>query len=307
MSTGTETSPSVMAALSAELAAAAARVAPSIVEVLGRPRRPATGIVVGAERVITTAHSVDGDEGLKIRAHTGQTVQAAIVGAHAAADLVLMQAPGLDAPALTFDTKQTGVGSLALLSGRSSRGDARARLAMISGVSGPVQMRDGSRLDRLLVLSWSPYPGFSGSAVTAADGSLLGMATAALFRGTAVAVPAGVVQPALDEIARHGGVRRGFLGVSSQPVRVPERQRHDASAAGGLLILGLSEGGPADRAGLMVGDIMIEAGGAQLATPEDLLTLLTGDRVGRPLDIRLLRGGAVQTTAVTVGERPRRH
>jgi S1-C subfamily serine protease len=296
-----------MAALSAELAAAAARVAPSIVEVLGRPRRPATGIVVGPERVMTTAHSLDEGEGLKIRTPAGQTVQAAIVGAHHAADLVLVQARGLDAPALTFHTKQAGVGSLALLSGRSSRGDARARLTMISGVSGPVQMPDGSRLDRLLVLSWSPYPGFSGSAVTAADGMLLGMATAALFRGTAVAVPAGIVQSAIDEIVRHGGVRRGFLGVSTHPVRVPERQRQDASAAGGLLIVGLSEGGPAERAGLMVGDIMIEAGGARVAMPEDLLTLLTGDRVGGPLDVRVLRGGALQTTAVTVGERPRRH
>jgi S1-C subfamily serine protease len=296
-----------MAALSAELAAAAAGVAPSIVEVLGRTRRAATGIVIGAGRVIMGAHSVDGDEGLKIRTQTGQTVQAAIVGVHPAADLALLQADGLDAPALTFDTEQAGVGSLALLSGRSSRGDARARLTMISGVTGPVQMPDGSRLDRLLVLSWSPYPGFSGSAVTAVDGTLLGMATAALFRGTAVAVPTGVLQPAIDEIVRHGGVRRGFLGVSTQPVRVPERQRHDASAAGGLLILGLSEDGPADRAGLMVGDIMIEAGGAPLAMPEDLLALLTGDRVGRPLDVRVLRGGTMQTTAVTIGERPRRH
>lgn len=306
MNTSEATKRPLLAELSDALADAAARVAPSIVQVHGRPRRPAGGIVIAPGRVVTTAHSVEWDEGLKVRNHEGRTLAATVVGSHPGADLTLLDVPGLDNPALAFGRRAARIGELTLLSGRSWRGDARARLAMISGVSGPAQLPDGTRLEGLLVLSWSPYPGFSGSAVTGADGALLGIATAGLFRGTAVAVPGAIVEPSIDAIARHGGVRRGFLGVSSQPVRIPRRQRGALAQESGLLVLAVSEGGPADAAGLMVGDIMVEAAGAALASPEDLLAQLTGERVGHPLEVRVLRGEAVATIPVTVGERPRR-
>jgi S1-C subfamily serine protease len=296
----------VVTRLSNALAERAARIAPSIVQVHGRPRRPASGILIAAERVVTTSHSVEWEDGVKVRSHTGQLRSATVVGSDPGADLILLHVPGLDGVPIDFAATRPRVGELALIAGRSWRGDPRARLVMISGVTGPLQMRDGTRLDQTLVLSATPYPGFSGSAVVGADGSLVGMASAGLFRGTAMALPGAVAAAVVREVEQHGGARRGFLGVSSQPVRVPARQRQSAPGDGGLVVLDVVEGGPADRAGLMVGDIMVEAAGTPLRAPEDLLALLTPDRIDRALDLQVLRGAAVQSVAITVGQRPRR-
>jgi S1-C subfamily serine protease len=306
LGTPESTEPNIMSRLSSALADAAARIAPSVVQVHGRPRRPSSGIVIAPERVLTTRHSVEWEEGLKVRIDDGAMLEASSAGSDPAADLVLLKVPGLKAPVLTFAASRPRMGELALLAGRSWRGDQRARLGMISGVMGPVQLRDGTRMEQLLVLSPPPYPGFSGSAVVGADGALVGLATAGLLRGTAVALPAAVVTPILREIEQHGGARRGYLGVSSQPVRVPERQRSAVPGDGGLVVLGVVAGSPADRAGLMVGDIMMDAAGSSLRVPEDLLALLTPDRIDRDLDLRVLRGAAAETITVTVGQRPHR-
>jgi S1-C subfamily serine protease len=121
-----------------------------------------------------------------------------------------------------------------------------------------------------------------------------------------MALPGAVAAVLVREVEQHGGARRGFLGLSSQPVRVPERQRQPGAGDGGLVVLSVVEGSPADRAGLMVGDIMVEAAGGRLEAPEDLLALLTPDRIDRTLDLKVLRGATMQPMAITVGQRPRR-
>jgi S1-C subfamily serine protease len=199
------------------------------------------------------------------------------------------------------------MGELVLLAGRSWRGDPRVRLVTVCGSGGPLQMRDGTRIDRLLVLSAGPYPGFSGSAVISGGGKLLGVATAGLVRGTAVAVPGSIVSTAIEELEQHGGVRRGFLGVTSHPVRLTARQKELSKSDSGLVILGVADDSPAGEAGLLVGDILVQAAGARLESPEDLLVLLTPDRVHQPFPITVLRGTSVENVTVTVGERPRRH
>lgn len=296
----------VVSRLSSALADLAADVAPSIVQVHGRSRRPATGLVVGPERVLAASHSVHWEDGLQVRPDEGDVRAATSLGSDPATDLLLLHVPGLSAPPLEFSTITPRIGELALISGRSWRGDRRARLGMVSGLTGPLQVRDGTKLDQLLVLSPSPYPGFSGSAVVGADGALLGMATAGLLRGMALALPGEAVTRLVREMEQHGGSRRGFLGISSQPVRVPRRQRSGTTSDHGLMVLGIVDDSPADRAGVMVGDIMVAAAGEALRVPEDLLALLTPDRIDRTLDIQVLRGGVSETLPVTVGQRPQR-
>ncbi|HXE80626.1 MAG TPA: trypsin-like peptidase domain-containing protein [Vicinamibacterales bacterium] len=296
----------LFARLSREIADAAAAVAPSIVQVHGRPRGPASGMVVAPGRVLTTSHSVEWDEGVTVLTLDGARLEASIVGHARGADLVLLAVPGLKAPSVTLDGAAVRTGELALLAGRSWRGRPAARLTVIGSVAGPLMARDGTRIDEVLSLTTSAYPGFSGSALVGSGGAVAGIATAGLFRGAALAIPAGAARALVDSIERHGGVRRGFLGVTSQPVRVPARQRGSLATEHGLLVLGIAPDSPADRAGLLVGDIMVRAGGADLETPEDLLALLGPERVGQPLDVLVLRGGAQETVTITVGERPRR-
>jgi len=216
---------------------------------------------------------------------------------------VLLRVPTLEGHALTVADSALSTGTLGLVVGRTWSGHLRARLTTITALEGSVRVGRGTRLDRALGLDVGVYPGFSGSAVLLADGRLAGLATAGLVRATALALPAGHVRQVIDGIERHGSVKRGFLGITSQPVQIPERQRDGRSEAAGLLVTGVAAGTPAEQAGLLVGDIVVGFGGTSVDEPESLLALLTGDRVGHATPVAVLRGGRGLDVSVTVGER----
>ena len=274
----------------------------SVVQVHGR-RRPASGVVIAPERVVTTSHSVEWEDQTRVRTADGRLLAAQVAGRDAQLDLVLLRVPTLEGHALTVADSALSTGTLGLVVGRTWSGHLRARLTTITALEGSVRVGRGTRLDRALGLDVGVYPGFSGSAVLLADGRLAGLATAGLVRATALALPAGHVRQVIDGIERHGSVKRGFLGITSQPVQIPERQRDGRSEAAGLLVTGVAAGTPAEQAGLLVGDIVVGFGGTSVDEPESLLALLTGDRVGHATPVAVLRGGRGLDVSVTVGER----
>ncbi len=290
--------------LSSATAAAVSAVADRIVQVHGRPRRPASGIVVGADRVITTSHSVEWeDEHLIVRAADGRKLRAEIAGRDPRLDVVLLRVAALATSPIAFSSTPTPTGSLALVVGRTWAGRVQARLSVITDITGPVRSWGGAPYDRLLSLDLGPYPGFSGSAVVLPDGGLAGMATAGIFRGQGLGVPSATLQQTVDALEQHGGIKRGYLGVTSQPVKLPARQRAGGSLDSGLLILGVAPDSPADVAGLMVGDVLVGFDGHDVDDPETLLGLLTADRVGRDVPLAVVRGGTPHQVTVAVGER----
>jgi S1-C subfamily serine protease len=274
----------------------------SVVQVHGR-RRPASGIVIAPERVVTTSHSVEWEDHTRVRTADGRLLPAQVAGRDAQLDLVLLRVPALEGHALTVSDGAPSTGTLGLVIGRTWSGHLRARLTTITALEGSVRVGRGTRLDRALSLDVGVYPGFSGSAVLLADGRLAGLATAGLVRATALALPAGHVRQVLDGIERHGSVKRGFLGITSQPVPIPERQRDGRSEEAGLLVTGVAAGTPAEQAGLLVGDIVVGFAGTSVDEPESLLALLTADRVGQATPVAVLRGGRGLEVSVTVGER----
>lgn len=274
----------------------------SVVQVHGR-RRPASGVVIAPERVVTTSHSVEWEDHTRVRTADGRLLPAQVAGRDAQLDLVLLRVPALEGHALTVSEAAPSTGTLGLVVGRTWSGHLRARLTTITALEGSVRVGRGTRLDRALGLDVGVYPGFSGSAVLLADGRLAGLATAGLVRATALALPAGHVRQVLDGIERHGSVKRGFLGITSQPVQIPERQRDGRAEADGLLVTGVAAGTPAEQAGLLVGDIVVGFAGTPVDEPESLLALLTGDRVGHATPVAVLRGGRGLDVSVTVGQR----
>jgi S1-C subfamily serine protease len=274
----------------------------SVVQVHGR-RRPASGVVIAPERVVTTSHSVEWEDHTRVRTADGRLLPAQVAGRDAQLDLVLLRVPALEGHALTVSEAAPSTGTLGLVVGRTWSGHLRARLTTITALEGSVRVGRGTRLDRALGLDVGVYPGFSGSAVLLADGRLAGLATAGLVRATALALPAGHVRQVLDGIERHGSVKRGFLGITSQPVQIPERQRDGRAETDGLLVTGVAAGTPAEQAGLLVGDIVVGFAGTPVDEPESLLALLTGDRVGHATPVAVLRGGRGLDVSVTVGQR----
>jgi S1-C subfamily serine protease len=274
----------------------------SVVQVHGR-RRPASGIVIAPERVVTTSHSVEWEDQTRVRTADGRLLAAQVAGRDAQLDVVLLRVPTLEGHALTVADSALSTGTLGLVVGRTWSGHLRARLTTITALEGSVRVGRGTRLDRALGLDVGVYPGFSGSAVLLADGRLAGLATAGLVRATALALPAGPVRQVIDGIERHGSVKRGFLGITSQPVQIPERQRDGRSEEAGLLVTGVAAGTPAEQAGLLVGDIVVGFAGTSVDEPESLLALLTGERVGHATPVAVLRGGRGLDVSVTVGDR----
>lgn len=276
----------------------------SVVQIQGRPRHPATALVVGPERLVTTSHSVDWDE-IAVR-HPGGGLTATVAGRDVASDLVLLKVPGLAAPAVRWAERTPDTGELAVIVGRSWGGHLKARLTMLTRVDGPIRVGRGRTLERVLNLDTTPYTGFSGSAVLLPDGTVGGISTTGLLRGAGLALTADAIRPALDALERHGGIRRGFIGITSQPVAIPEGQQATGQGDHGLLVVGVAPGTPAAEAGVLVGDILVAFAGAAVSDPEGLLAQLTGDRVGTLATLTVVRGRAAVDLPLTVAERPAR-
>ena len=292
-----------LGALSAGMADAVEKVAGSVVRVNGRRRRSGSGVVYGRNTVLTASHVLEREEDLTVSLADGRNLSARFVGRDHSTDLAVLRVEGLDAEAAAPAEGEARVGQLALAVGGPSRGEGvRATLGVVSAVGGPVRAWRGPRLERYIQTDATPYPGFSGGPLIDVGGRVLGVMVSG-SRGTAFAVPADIAWRVAGTLEERGSVKRGYLGILSQPVRLPDGGRLGLTQKGGLLVVGVEDGSPADRGGLIVGDILATLDGQPVEDTDDLLVLLGGDRVGRSVPVKLVRGGELAEVEVTVGER----
>ena len=267
-------------------------------------RRPAAGILFDTDLVMAPARAI-GDDVAVVRHPDGQTIEGNVLGFAASHGLAVIRVPGLGARSAQA-AAEPRVGALAVAVGRTWSGGVMALVTNVAVVGGPLRTGRASAIERVIRLAMAPHGALTGGALVDGSGGWLGFVTGAAIRGTAVVLPAAIAVAAARQIAERGGARQGFLGISTIPVKVPERQRAGAPATHGLLISGVSSGSPADSAGLLVGDIITGFAGEPLEDPEALLTLLRGDRIGRPVTLSLVRGTERKDVDVTVGERSSR-
>ena len=292
----------VLVQLSAQSADAVEKVARSVVLVDGRERQAASGIVFADDLVLTAAHVLE-HENPEIETADGRRVKSQLVGLDRATDLAVLRVEGLglQAPVLAEGTPR--VGEYVLAVGRPSSGPPMASSGVISSVGGPVRTRDGSLLEKFLTTDARPYPGFSGGALVSLKGEVLGVMTSGLLGSTAIAIPAQVAWRSARALAEHGTIRRGFLGVGSQQVSLEGRNLGGRSQESGLLVVHVEEGGPASKAGLLVGDILLALDGQTVLDSDALLALLSGDRVNKAVQLDVLRGENLVALQVTIAER----
>lgn len=292
-----------LSTFSNQLADAVAVAAPSVVQVLGR-RRPASGIVFDTNAVLTTGRAVGRENGLKVRTPDGRTLDAQLAGWDPATHLAVLRADGLDVPAAKPTDAPVRVGHVVLALARSWSNAVTATLGNVAVIGGPLPTGRGHAIDEVIRTSAPMHGGFAGGALVDAAGGVIGVATAAEIRGLGVVIPAAIAWKAARQILDHGQVRRGYLGLAGQAVKLGDRQRRSSGPESVLLVVGLTPDSPADRAGLLVGDLVTSLDESPIDSADRLLEVLTGDRIGQKVTLGILRGGTPATVDVTVGERP---
>jgi len=285
------------------LADAVAAAAPSVVQVQGR-RRPASGLVYADNIVLTMARALGREDGLHIRRHDGQTLDAEVVGWDPTTGLAVLRANGLDTKPLIPSTAPARVGNIALALARSWSNAVTASAGIVSVIGGPLATGRRRAIEHVLRTTAPMHDGFAGGAFVDTSGALLGITTASAIRGLGVVIPASIAWQTAAGVLEHGGLKRGYLGISGQAARLAANQKDAIGRDEALVVVGVPPGSPAAAAGLLVGDVLFELDGHAVGSPEHLLDLLAGYRVGREAALRVLRGGAATDVRVTIGERP---
>lgn len=294
-----------LTALSDAMTEAVAKAGAATVLVNARRRFPASGIAFTPDLILTADHVVERDEDILVVLPDGSQVKATIAGRDSGSDLALLRLERAAASSAEPASQDPRVGQIALSLGRPTQEGIQASLGIVSAIGGPVRTGRGGLLDRYLRTDAIPYPGFSGGPLVDTAGRVIGVNTSGLTRGASLAIPINLAWQTAETLARHGRVRRGFLGVRSQPVSIPTSQQKalGRDQSSGLLLVGVEEKSPADVGGLLVGDIIVAIAGQSVTDADQLLSSLAGDVVGKPTAVDVLRGGQPVTITVTIGER----
>ena len=306
---GTGTSGGVLTALSDELAAAVERAGKAVVTVDARRQRPASGIVwpAGGGVIVTADHVVERDEDITVTLADGQKVAATLAGRDPGSDVaVLRLAAGgaIPAPAELAPADSAKIGHIALAVGRPG-GSLMASFGIVSALGGSWRTQRGGIVEGYVRADVTLYPGFSGGPLVDAQGRVVGLNSWHLAGGQELAIPSAALGTIVQTLLTQGKVRRAYLGVTSQPVRLPDALRQTLATAqkAGLMIVGVEPGSPADKAGLLLGDVLIGVAGQTIADVEDLQAALGPATVGKPTMVTIVRGGQRHEVSVTPGER----
>lgn len=288
--------------LSTSMAAAVTESSAAVVRVEGRRRLAATGIVWSVDGLIITAHHVvERDDEIGIGLPDGSHVAATVVGREPGIDLAVLRATASDLPVAQWtDWSTLAVGQLVLALGRPGH-QVQATLGIVSALGGEWQTHGGGKIDGYLQTDVTMYPGFSGGPLLSATGQFAGLNTSGLTRGASVTVPTQTLQRVVNTILTHGHVPRAYLGIGVQPVHIAEALQATVNQPVGLMVMSVEDTGPAAKAALYQGDVLLTIDGRSVQQVSDLQSVLQTTAVDSTVTVQLLRGGEVKEASVQVG------
>lgn len=295
----------VLSALSDAMVRSAAAGGAITLQVDARRRGAASGTAYQPDMVLTANHAVEREADIHIGMPDGRILPARIAGRDPGMDLCLLHLE--QASLFTAQTApgEAQLGQIVLALGRPDSEGLQASLGVVGAVGGPLHTSHGGMIERFIRTDAIPYPGFSGGPLVDGNGQVLGINTSGFAPGASLAIPAGTAWRVASSLARFGRVRRGYLGIRSQVVEIPasSAQILNRAQSTGLLLVGVERGQPAERAGLMVGDILTGLNGTPIADQDALLDRLNEDVTGKVLPLEIIRGGKLTRIDIQVGER----
>lgn len=303
------TGSSLLAQLSEALASQVAAAAPWVTAIRVGGNRHIAGIVWRSELVVTSDQALPAQDSYSLAVSSGKLLPAHTVRRDPATNLVCLS---LDTPAETEALRAAvnpSVGGLALAIGAAADGSPTVRLGAIHQIS-PNHADGGGPLSGAITLDLPAGTVPEGGPVLDAKGGILGMATAGR-QGEALVVPHATIVRFLDPLALPAKTlatatqaRRGWLGVALQPISVPGTLRMIAGQSSARMVVSVSPGGPADQAGLRVGDVLLAIDGQSVSGQQGLRGIINADRIGAAIEVRLLREGAVRRAVLTIADQP---
>ena len=298
-------SKNILVELSDAIADAAETAGKSTVLVDARRKFPASGIAFSKDLILTADHVVEREEDIKVILADGTEVPARLAGRDPGTDLAVLKLDRPEAPPAEVSKTPARVGQFVLAIGRPSTNGIESSFGMVNAIDGPVRTGRGSMLERYIKTDVVSYPGFSGGPLVNGDGTIFGINTSGFGNGGAITIPADVAWKIAETLAKHGKIKRGYLGIRSQTVEISADARKSLKREQetGLLLVGLEADSPAGKGGLIVGDILVGVAGEVVAHQDDLFVRLSGDVVGKSVAIDILRGGKLESVKVEIGER----
>ena len=287
--------------LSRDVAALIERCGPSVVQVNARRGRPATGIVWEDNLVLTADHVLEHDDAIQVTG-ASKSVKATMAGRDPETDLALLKTQGLEAPAAPRGrTAELRPGHIVLAVGRP--GELQVTLGIVSSLSGSFRSWRGGQMERLIQTTAELLPGFSGGPLVDADGRVIGVNSWNFGRGVSRAIPIETATRVAESLRAHGRIRRGYLGLGAQPVRLGQALADQLGQESGLLVVTVEADGPAGKSGMLQGDTIVTVDGGPVRQLDELFGKLRGLDVGSAHRFGVVRAGELKDITVTVGER----
>jgi serine protease Do len=291
------------------LAQAVDEVAHCVVGVLASRHGPASGVLWRPGVVVTAAHAIRRDEGIRVILPDGARSDAVLAGVDGSTDLAVLKLENAgDQATEVSDPSSVRAGHFVFAVARDASGQTAASFGIVAATGGEWRTWRGGHMDRMIRLDGGFPPGFSGGPVADTQGHIIGIGTSALARGVGIVVPSSTVNRVTDVLLESGRIARGYLGIGTQPVALPASlsRKLGPQDKGGLIVLSLAPQGPAEQGGMLVGDILLDIEGRPLRDVADLQAVLGGETIGEKVRVGLVRGGERIESTITLGERPQR-
>jgi S1-C subfamily serine protease len=270
-----------------------------------RKRMPVSGLLVSQGIVLTVDHGIEREEHIQVILPGDTEAAAVLVGRDPGTDLAVLRIQQDTGRAVRTAAKPARVGQPVIALGKPEPAGVQASFGIVTALGEGLRTMRGSVLDKYIATDATPYPGFSGGPLLSLTGEVVGLNTSGLVGGSSLAIPIHIALGVLEQIAAHGKVKRGYLGIRSQLVEIGETimAAENIIQKTGLLLVGLEPQEPAERGGMLVGDILISINDKNVTDQDDLFMSLSGDVVGKATTVKVIRGGRLTTMTVTIGER----
>lgn len=299
---------SAIVTLSNNLADAVERAGGAVVGINARQRMASSGVHWRSGVIVTADHTIRRDDEITVILPDNRTVTATLAGRDTSTDLAVLKLEGIDFPAAAIgDVDSLKVGNIVLALGRSSDRSLTASWGVVSAKGGAWRTWRGGQIDQLLLPDLTLYPGMDGGPLVDTSGCVVGINTAGLSRRSDVTIPVSTINRVVNQLLEAGHIKRGYLGVGMQPVRLPDvlKKQLNLSSAGGAIAVNIEAGGPADKAGMLLGDVIVALDNNPINDTYDVLAMLGSESVGKTMQAQVIRGGALVELAIAIGERVR--